>query len=61
MPRPLGRGLRCAPRHRSAPLGRGFAGRSLGRSLRANVGACAAQPACGRVGAAASLRVQFKY
>jgi len=35
--------------HRSAPVGRGLTWRSLGRSLRANVNACAAQlaPLCG--------------
>jgi len=43
--------------HRSACVGAGLPWRSLGRSLRGNFKACAARPAGGWVGAAASRRV----
>jgi len=45
------------PIHQSALLGQGLLWRSLGRSLPANFNACAARPAGGWVGAAASRRV----
>jgi hypothetical protein len=57
MHRALG-GAPVAPGHRSAPVGRGLTWRSLGRSLRGNFIACAAQLwlAPGAGGASHSVR-----
>jgi len=59
-PRPLSRGLRCAPRHRFGLAGaRPALDGRLGRRPLANFSPCPARQAGGWVGAAASLRVQF--